>query len=104
MQLNQKISQFPSTRKLKLITKFKGITMLASKVPLEIRFEFETLNYQDSKKFKNFANKANVMECCYWFILLISVKAKLQLNSSPQTSSSPKYLDLNEESIEVEGP
>jgi len=68
MQLQQKVSQFPSTRKLKLIAKLKGITMLASKVPLEIRFEFETLNHQDSKKFNNFANKANVMECCFWFI------------------------------------
>ena len=48
-------------KKIKLVAKLKEITMLASKVPLEIRFACETLNHQDSKKFKNFANKANVM-------------------------------------------
>jgi len=36
--------------------------MLASKVPLEMRFACETLNHQDSKKFKSFANKTNMME------------------------------------------
>jgi len=56
------MSQFPSTTKIKLLVKLKGITMLASKVPLEIRFACKTLNHQDSKKFKNFANKANMME------------------------------------------
>ena len=86
------MSQFPSTRKIKLVAKLKVITMLASKVFLEIRFACETLNHQDNKKFKNFANKTNVMGS--WFILVISAKTKLQLNSSPQTSSSPKYLDL----------
>jgi len=80
--------------KIKLVAQLKEITMFACKVPLEIRFACETLNHQDSKKFKNFENKANVMECCSWFILLISAKTKLQLNSNPQTSSSPKYLDL----------
>jgi len=42
--------------------KLKGTTMFASKVPLEIIFAWGALNHWDSKKFKNFANKANVME------------------------------------------
>ncbi len=73
MQLNQKMSQFPSTRKIKLVAKLKEITMFASKVPLEIRFACETLNHQNSKKFKNFANKANMMECVlglFYFLVL----------------------------------
>ena len=37
------MSQFPSIKKIKFVAKLKEITMLASKVPLEIRFACETL-------------------------------------------------------------
>jgi len=49
-------------KKIKLVAKLKEITMVASKVPLEIRFTSETLNHLDSKKFKKFSNKENLME------------------------------------------
>ena len=60
--INPKDKPISKYKKIKLVAKLKELTNFSSKVPLEIRFACETLNHQDSKKFKNFAKKANVME------------------------------------------